>query len=232
METVFPLVFALAMGFGHAFEADHLLAVGTIVTRRTSFLSAARDGLFWGLGHTSTIFIIGALMIVGKLVITEQLFHYFEACVGAMLVVLGIVRLKNVSAAWIGSRAGTGLQLEADAKAHEQLHAHGVSHLHSHSHSLAYGVGAVHGLAGSGTLVLLVMSNITGAAASMLYLLNFGVGSMGGMLLAASAFSLPFSKRISAKLSSNAALRHSLTFASAMLCVGYGAWIMYNNLVG
>lgn len=216
METAFSLVFALVMGFGHAFEADHLVAVGTIVTRRTSFFAAAKDGLFWGLGHTSTIFLIGAVMIVGKVVISERTFHYLEACVGAMLVVLGGMRLWKL---W-----------QAHEHSHGQTHLH--LHTHSHSHSLAYSVGAIHGLAGSGALVLLVMSNIAGAVASMLYLLNFGVGSMGGMLVAAGVFSLPFSKKLSVKMRSNATLQQALTVLSVVACVGYGVWIMVKNLMG
>ncbi|MCU0427379.1 MAG: urease accessory protein [Candidatus Kapabacteria bacterium] len=230
METAFPLIFALVMGFSHAFEADHLVAVSTIVTRRTSFFAAAKDGLFWGLGHTSTIFIIGAIMIVGKVVISEQTFHYLEACVGGMLVVLGGVRLWKLYPRRSNTTAVT-THLQAQEDSHEHSYQHSQAHSHEHSHSLAYGVGAVHGLAGSGALVLLVMTNIAGAAASMLYLLNFGMGSMGGMLVAAGVFSLPFSKKFSMKLHTTALLPKALTLVSAMACVGYGVWIIIENLI-
>ena len=66
METSFPLLFAAVVGFGHAFEADHLVAVGNIVTKRDKLPLAIKDGIFWGLGHTSTIFLIGLIMIIGK----------------------------------------------------------------------------------------------------------------------------------------------------------------------
>jgi hypothetical protein len=132
---------------------------------------------------------------------------------------------------WHGQHTEADSHSKTPSEAHARLHASGIAHSHPHSHSLAYGVGAVHGLAGSGTLVLLVMSNITGAAASMLYLFNFGVGSMGGMLFAASIFSLPFSKRFSSKISSSTTVQRALTFVSAATCICYGAWIIFSNLI-
>ncbi|MEQ9301853.1 MAG: urease accessory protein, partial [Cyclobacteriaceae bacterium] len=65
--TIPTLLFAAVIGFNHAFEADHVLAVGNLANKRGSFLEAIKDGLFWGLGHTSTIFAVGCVIILGKL---------------------------------------------------------------------------------------------------------------------------------------------------------------------
>lgn len=201
------LFFALIAGFTHAFEADHLLAVSSIVTRRNTLLMAVKDGIAWGLGHTSTIFGIGLLIIVGKVAMSESTFHYFEAGVGLMLIVLGTFRLIRVL-------------LNRDAE--EIIHHEG----HSHGHRLAYGVGLIHGLAGSGSLVLLVMSQIPGRLAAVAYLLVFGLGSVAGMLLASGVFSLPFSKNMAPRYS----FRLLLTLLSSLLCVGFGGRVMYENL--
>jgi high-affinity nickel permease len=83
MEATFPLFFAAVVGFSHAFEADHLVAVSNIVTKRDKIKLAIKDGIYWGLGHTSTIFLIGLLMIVGKVTVFNGYFGYFEAVVGA-----------------------------------------------------------------------------------------------------------------------------------------------------
>lgn len=205
MQTVFPLLFAAIVGFFHAFEADHLLAVSNIVTKRDRLLLAMKDGIYWGLGHTSTIFIVGLLMIVAKLAITENTFHYFEAAVGLMLITLGIFRLAKI---W------------QNRMSHEHPHDH------SHNHKLAYSVGIVHGLAGSGSLVLAVIASMSSALNGMIYLLVFGLGSMVGMFLASSVFSLPFSKI----LFSNYLLQISLTIISSTLCIGFGAKVVYENL--
>ena len=93
-------------------------------------------------------------------------------------------------------------------------------------HHVAYGVGLVHGLAGSGAMILLVMTEVQGNMNSLLYLLVFGIGSVVGMLLAAGIFSLPFSR----KLSSNQTLQYFLVILSSVLCIGYGGYLMYQNL--
>jgi high-affinity nickel permease len=89
----FPLLLTIYAGFIHAFEADHLLAVSNIVSQRNSMKSSLKDEIFWGLGHSSTIFFIGLLMIIFKVSISESSFHYFEATVGVMLIALAIYRL-------------------------------------------------------------------------------------------------------------------------------------------
>ncbi len=205
MEFTFPLLFAAVVGFGHAFEADHLVAVSNIVTKRDKLLLAIKDGIFWGLGHTSTIFLIGLIIIVGRMGYSEGYFGYFEAAVGLMLVLLGIYRLRQYF-----QKKGNYQQLV-------DQHAR---------HHLAYGVGLVHGLAGSGAMVLLVMTEMQGAFNSMLYLLIFGVGSVLGMLVAAGIFSLPFSK----KWSANYRLQRGLILLSSVLCIGYGGYVLFENL--
>lgn len=207
IESSFPLLFAAVVGFGHAFEADHLVAVGNIVTRRDKLLLAIKDGIYWGLGHTSTILLIGALLIIGKATFLNGYFGYFEAIVGVMLIILGLVRLRQLM------------------PSQQRQHNHSLTDDRK-NHHLAYGVGLIHGLAGSGAMVLLVMTEIQGSTDSILYLLIFGLGSAFGMLVAAGIFSLPFSRR----LTESQKLQIGLTLLSAVLCIGYGAYIMIENL--
>ncbi len=241
MESTFPLLFAALVGFGHAFEADHLLAVSNIVTRRKSVLAAIKDGIAWGLGHTSTIFVIGLMIIVGKVAITEQTFHYFEAAVGAMLVGLGLLRLQYLwkqgrpmhrhwhwSAIFLRKKQSPRTATPFRPPTHPAFDSNLALQYAppAESHRLAYAIGLVHGLAGSGALVLLVMSQIPNAASAMLYLLIFGAGSIAGILLASGVFSLPFSK----KLSASTVLQTSLTVLSSVLCIGYGGMVIFENL--
>lgn len=208
MQAAFPLLFAALVGFTHALEADHLLAVSSMVTRRTSLRLAVRDGIAWGLGHTSTIVLIGLLMIALRVGITEGVFHWFEAAVGLMLLGLGVWRLYKVLK-------------------HRRLHQNHIEHDHSHDHKMAYGVGLVHGLAGSGGLVLLVMTQMTGQMEALSYLFIFGLGSVVGMALASSIFHLPFSRRVASSM----ALQLGLTVLSSALCMGFGAKLVYENLL-
>ncbi len=210
MDAAFPLTFAAVVGFTHAFEADHLIAVSTMVARRkTSLPDALKQGAYWGLGHTSTILLVGALMIAAKVAIQSHTFSYFEAGVGLMLVLLGAYRLRKT---WLHERR------------HAQAHTPGTP---PHHHRLAYGVGLVHGLAGSGALVLLVMTEIPNTLHAILYLLIFGVGSIAGMLLASGVFSLPFHQ----KLTTFGRLQIGLMLLSAFLSIGFGLRILWENLL-
>jgi cytochrome c biogenesis protein CcdA len=202
-----PLLAATTIGFSHAFEADHLVAVSNIVTRRNNVLLALKDGIFWGLGHTSTILLVGSIFILGKFAFNENSFRYFEAFVGFMLIVLGLYRLLKI-------------YQNPYIKPH---------HLHSpqtHNHKLAYGIGLIHGLAGSGALTLTILTTIKGSLNGILYLTIFGLGSVAGMMLAAGFFSVPFSQ----KLMNNSTIRLILTVFSSVLCIGLGYFVIYKNL--
>src|SRR5271170_1449035 len=146
----FPLLLTIYAGFTHAFEADHLLAVSNIVSQRNNTWSSMKDGIFWGLGHASTICFIGILMIFFKIGISAYYFHYFEATVGVMLIALAVYRLaKFFQSKKIVIHAHAHQHVYGEQ--HKHLHVHvGYGHEHHHKHSLAYGVGLVHGLAGSG----------------------------------------------------------------------------------
>ena len=224
------LLVTIYAGFSHAFETDHLLAVSNIVSQRNSVLKSVKDGLFWGLGHTSTIIFIGVLMLLLKVQIGEGQFHVLEAGVGLMLVLLGMYRLLKLKAFFTAVNSTT--------------HSHnGIIHTHAgfaHSkgldvtntgvqrlHFVSYGVGMVHGLAGSGELVLLAMLQMTSPQHGLLYLAIYGSGSVVGMIAAAILFSLPFSKKIlRAK-----GLQVGLIILSSLLCLGFGAEIIYRNFL-
>lgn len=195
------LILAISIGFAHSFEADHLVAVSSIVTARNNFWLSIKDGIFWGLGHTSIILLVGVIFVLGKLVLHESDFKYFEAVVGFMLIVLGFWRLLQIN---------------------KSKHAHNPDG----THKLAYGIGAIHGLAGSGAVLLTVLTQSKTNFDSLLYLIIFGIGSILGMMVAAGIFSLPFSTNFFNKKW----LTISLSIVSSLLCLFFGGLIIYKNL--
>jgi hypothetical protein len=223
---LFLLVYALYEGFLHAFEADHVLAVSNIVSQRDRILPAVKDGIFWGLGHTSTIFLIGIIMILFKVNISTSSFSYFEACVGLMLMVVASCRfyifLRSDAPAIHVHKHDEHEHLGANEHLHAHIHIQG-----KHLHKTSYGIGIVHGLAGSGALVLLIMTQIETVLGSLLYLAIFGLGSMIGMALVAGLFSVPFSRRV---LLSKRLVRTILVLISSSLCFIYGCYVVYENL--
>lgn len=184
----------LILGIKHALDADHLIAVSTIVSEHQSLKWASLIGAFWGLGHTATLFVVGLLVIGLRLTIPLRVALGLEFLVALMLVVLG----GNIL--WRSFRAEK-LHLHAHAhnpETHTHFHFHGEpeeSHAHPHpfkSMRKPFLVGMVHGLAGSAALMLLVLTTIPSPLAGLVYILIFGFGSVGGMLALSSLIGLPF----------------------------------------
>ena len=87
------LVLSFLLGMRHATDADHVVAVTTIVTRQRSLPRAASIGALWGLGHTVTLLAIGGVMIALGLVMPPWLGLTLELAVAVMLVALGVASI-------------------------------------------------------------------------------------------------------------------------------------------
>jgi hypothetical protein len=218
------LLYALYEGLIHAFEADHILAVTNIISQRNKIFPAIKDGIFWGLGHTSTIFLMGIIMILFKVNIPDCSFSYFEAAVGLMLILVASFRLYIFL-----KYEQTAIHIHKHSHEHTGENKHWHAHIHlkgKNLHKTSYGIGIVHGLAGSGALVVLVMTQIQAITSSLLYLVIFGIGSIIGMTLVAGVFSIPFSK----KIINSKAIRTVLVILSSVMCFSYGCYVIYENL--
>jgi ABC-type nickel/cobalt efflux system permease component RcnA len=184
----------LLLGIQHALDPDHLIAVSTIVSEQRSFKWASLIGAFWGLGHTATLFIVGLLVIGLRLTIPPRVGEGLELLVAAMLIILGVnVLRKTFSAERVHLHTHTH-----NPETHTHFHVHeNPKQDHAHPHPFKamrrpFIVGMVHGLAGSAALMLLVLSTIESPLGALLYIVIFGLGSVGGMLLLSGIISLPF----------------------------------------
>ncbi len=183
------------IGLKHATDGDHLAAVTTIVSERKSLWSSAIIGGLWGLGHTISLVIAGVLVLLLNFEISERTERALEFGVGIMLLLLGLNVIRKLA---------TGGNL------HFHAHEHGPrEHVHPHihvpektdepgtHHGLRFSprsvlIGMVHGLAGSAGLMLVVIPTIESKALGLLYIIIFGVGSIGGMMLMSFLVGLPF----------------------------------------
>jgi sulfite exporter TauE/SafE len=225
LSTFSILVFGFFLGLRHATEADHLAAVSTIVSEKKDLFMASVVGGLWGIGHTISLFAVGILVIVLKLQISETLEARLEACVGVMLVLLGLNALRKL--------------LQAD-KVHVHTHEHdGHVHMHVHTHEkdkserTHHGlsprsvlIGMVHGLAGSAALMLLVVPTIPSPLVALLYILIFGIGSIGGMMAMSFLIGLPFhftAGRFDL-------LNRGIRLVAGVFSLGLGTLIIYEKL--
>jgi hypothetical protein len=222
------LAIGFVFGLKHALDADHLVAVSTIVSEKRSAWSASLVGGLWGLGHTASLLIAGFLIIVLRLQVPERLAQWLEFSVAAMIVVLGANLLRTM----LRSR---GARIELGE------HTHGpVTHRHPHVTSVGtpeggmhgswkgigrkpFFVGMVHGLAGSAALMLLVLSEIRSPELGLLYILVFGVGSVGGMLIMSTLFSLPY-LLLAGRF---ARIDFGLRVSTGIFSVLFGIYLMY-----
>lgn len=196
MESSLLAAFGLGLllGIQHALDPDHLIAVSTIVSEHKSFKWASLIGAFWGLGHTTTLFIVGLLVVGLRLTIPPRLAGGLELLVAAMLIVLGINVLRRA----FGTEKIHLHTHTHNPETHTHVHAHdNPREGHAHTHPLKtmrrpFVVGMVHGLAGSAALMLLVLSTIEAPLAALIYIVIFGLGSIGGMLLLSGLISVPF----------------------------------------
>src|SRR4029077_7715182 len=132
MNTLFPiLLFGFFLGMRHATDSDHVIAVTTIVSRQRSIGSAAWTGIFWGIGHSLTLLVIGGAIILFGLIVPERLGMSLEFCVALMLILLGTLNLR----AAFRAVEKTGLDHEG---VHHHIHRHGdYVHSHLHGHDIA-----------------------------------------------------------------------------------------------
>ena len=166
------LALGFFLGMRHATDSDHVIAVTTIVSQQRKVGSAALTGISWGIGHSITLLVVGATIVLFGVVIPERLGMGLEFCVALMLVLLGLLNL-------VSSRR----------KRNE-------GHEHSQSPRLclvnrSLVVGVVHGLAGSAAVALLVLPMIREPVWGILYLLIFAVGTIAGMMLITAVIAVP-----------------------------------------
>lgn len=166
MTLLSILALGFFLGMRHATDSDHVIAVTTIVSQQRKIGSAALTGIFWGIGHSITLLIVGGAIILFGVVIPERLGMSLEFCVALMLILLGLLNLGSFR------RSLNEVQLS------EHSHPHGF-----YLRLRPVFVGVVHGLAGSAAVALLVLPLIREPGWATFYLLIFGAGTIAGMML-------------------------------------------------
>jgi len=251
------LLSIVAMGFflgmRHATDPDHVIAVTTIVTRQRDLGRAALVGAFWGLGHTLTISVVGAAIILFDLIIPARVGLSMELSVGIMLVILGAM---NVAGFLRSAPVAGAHHHDHEGAIHSHPHSHGdYIHTHPHGHgpeahphapsetplatldrALAklalyqhvrpLVVGIVHGLAGSAAVALLVLTTIRDPLWAIAYLVVFGLGTIAGMMVITMSIASTFKL-----VGRGQAASQRLGLASGVLSLVFGLVVAYQICV-
>lgn len=188
------LLISLALGLRHATDPDHLAAVTALIASEEEHSWVTKAGLMgflWGLGHGTTLVLIGLPLVLLGQYLPEVVQQIAETTIGVIIVLLAIRLLLR----WRRGFYHVHLHNHEGLSPHRHLHshAHGASHVHSHpipqrTPFSAYGIGLVHGIGGSGGLTLLLLSTISDKYEAAGALLLFAAGTAVSMALLSSAF--------------------------------------------
>jgi len=185
------------LGMRHATDPDHVVAITTIVSQQRSLLRAARTGVLWGIGHTTTIILVGGAIILLKVqlsAIPARVGLSLEFAVAVMLVVLGLLTLAG------------GERRVADSTARPLT------------------VGFIHGLAGSAAVATLPqVALIPNPLWALAYLGVFGVGTIVGMLLITASIAAP-SLLATQRFTG---LNRTLRLASGVASIAFGLFLAH-----
>lgn len=177
MTGLSVLAAGAVLGVRHALEADHLAAVATLVEEGTDRPGIV--GASWGVGHSLPIALLGLLAVSLGVRPPAVVTRLLEGVVGLVLVFLGLRVLWRVSRA--------RLLAEHDHAGHAHAHRNlgvgplsvGLAHHHLDGESLL--VGVLHGVAGSGALVVLLVAATPSFEAAVGFLLAFCLLTLGTM---------------------------------------------------
>jgi ABC-type nickel/cobalt efflux system permease component RcnA len=220
----------VVLGFRHSLDPDHVVAVSTIVSESRNPFRSFWVGISWGLGHTTTLLLLGVVIITLRLTIPDRLALLLEFLVGIMLVGLGV----QVVYQFRKKRVHQHIH-DHEKSAHYHFHSHLRDPEHAQKHHLgprigkpflrkkSYLVGTVHGIAGSAALTLLVLASIESPVAGIVYILLFGLGSVVSMGIMTIFISFPFT------FSANRlpSLNRFIQFGAGTLSILFGAFLMY-----
>ncbi|RDZ63221.1 high-affinity nickel-transporter protein [Haloferax sp. Atlit-12N] len=176
MALASALVAGGVIGVRHALEADHLAAVATMVEDddRPSIVGAS-----WGVGHSIPIAVVGLLFVALGVRLPESVTHFFEVVVGAILVLLGARMLLQAAGVSVPTLRGH----DHDSGVHRHLSLGNVAFgtKHTHVHDESFGVGVLHGFAGSGALVIAMVSTAPAMGQAVAFLAAFSLLTIATM---------------------------------------------------
>lgn len=215
------MAIAVALGFRHASDPDHLVAVTSLVAADGGETrSAARLGGWWGAGHAAALVVIGLPLILLKSALPTWIEYSAERAVGVIIVVLAL----RVIVKWVRDDFRSGPHRHRSPVGgwgHRHVHHAGEP---DHCHRIrtprqAAGIGVVHGLAGTGAVVLLLIAVLPTQLQAAAALLVFAPMTAVSMTLCTTAFAWLLTRRLVAPL-----YRTVLVPALGICGLVFGAW--------
>jgi hypothetical protein len=173
------------LGARHAIEPDHLAAVATLTTAEGR---PGRTGIAWGAGHAAPIVLLGGLFLAGGVQLPTSVSTGAETAVGLVLVWLGIRTISHRRplglSVWRALRETSPEPSRGPGPGHDAT----ISHPHAEAERASLAVGVIHGLAGSGGVVILLAASAESGVTGLAFLGGFALTSVSTMGAVASAW--------------------------------------------
>lgn len=186
-----PLLVALGiaflLGLRHASDPDHLVAVTSLVAAEDGDTrKAARLGAWWGVGHAGALVAIGIPLIAFKTELPAWLESGAEKAIGVVIVVLA----ARVIYKWARGdyRATTHAHDHGHRERRHLRRGHAHRHVKVRTNGQALSIGLIHGLAGTGAVVLLLIAALPSRLEAGLALAVFAPMSIVSMAALTAAF--------------------------------------------
>src|SRR6185503_3625205 len=213
------LLVAFLLGLRHASDPDHLVAVTSLVAADGGDTrGAARLGAWWGIGHAAALLVLGLPLIFLKGELPAWLETGAERAVGAVILVLA----ARVIYKWVRGDFRVGRHAHDPAPAHRHLRRGGAPehpHRQVRSRRQAFGIGLLHGLAGTGAVVVLLIAAMPGRLEAAAALAVFAPMSVLSMAACTGAFAWALTRPAVAPL-----YRVALMPAVGVFGVAFGLW--------
>jgi ABC-type nickel/cobalt efflux system permease component RcnA len=219
------LLVSLALGLRHASDPDHLAAVTTLIASDSGngTIKAGTMGLSWGLGHGTSLVLVGLPLVILGRYLPVLVHQAAEALIGVIIILLAARLLVR----WRRGHFHAHVHSHDDESVHRHIHSHESDSSHEHAHNVAlrtpltsYGIGLVHGIGGSGGLTLLLLSTIHNPVQATGALVIFAGGTAVSMALLSTAFGLAIARGPIARNFER------FTPALGALSLAFGTWYM------
>ena len=224
------LLVSLLLGLRHASDPDHLAAVTTLIASEkdgSGVKKAGSMGFAWGLGHGTSLVVIGLPLVLLGRYLPEPVQQAAETLIGGIIVFLAVRLLMR----WRGGYFHAHVHSHEGEPVHRHVHSHESDPSHEHAHKVmlrtpvsSYVIGLVHGIGGSGGLTLLLLSTIPNLAQATGALLIFAAGTAVSMALLSTAFGTAIARGPIGRSFER------LVPALGALGVAFGAWYMLGAL--
>jgi high-affinity nickel permease len=191
------LVVALLLGARHATDADHLTAVSTLILSddRRGGRRAGVLGLFWGLGHATTLFLFGVPIVMFGAQLPDAVGRSAEFLIGVITALLAFRLLVRWRRGYFHAhlhRHGEISHTHPHVHEHAAKTGHPSAHVHRHADAMgrspvtAFGIGLMHGLGGSAGVGILLVASVADRVNAVAGLLLFAAATALSMALVSS----------------------------------------------